>query len=186
MLTSTPSPMPSSHQDEPDPDELFTRQLCPDGSCIGVLDTSLTCPECGAVAEESAQPEAPGEPSGVDLLHRSLCPDGACIGILGSDGRCKECGHVGTEVTTDPRLRGLQDEDEDEDDPVSVSSKTAAHTSRPAQGGLSGAKQEDEQADSLADEPLPAEFASRHLCPDGSCIGLVGAAGTCNECGLVA
>lgn len=102
-------------QDEEDLD-LDSRRLCPDESCIGVLDDGGTCKVCGRgdatagadvaptrprptggdgseesvrplAVEESASPESP---AGWD--DRQLCPDGNCVGVLGSDGRCKVCG----------------------------------------------------------------------------------------------
>jgi hypothetical protein len=88
------------------------RQLCPDGSCVGVIGSDGTCKVCGHAApnwgderrrgqrpEEEADaeteahealhdlPEAPE-----DFEHRRLCPDGACIGVLGDDGACRVCG----------------------------------------------------------------------------------------------
>jgi hypothetical protein len=92
-----------------DSDDSFDpgrRRLCPDGSCIGLLDDAGRCKVCGRVGgagpaigvpeqpeerSEAAAPEndAPGfDPS------RRLCPDGACVGVLGPDGRCKVCGRA--------------------------------------------------------------------------------------------
>jgi hypothetical protein len=173
----TESPPESAIEDEFDTD----RQLCPDDACIGVLNTEGVCNECGASGEnasaENASADSPvssDTASGVDLLHRSLCPDGECIGLLGPDGRCKECGRVGEQVLSDPRLRGLKSENkEDKKDsaptPVSASSSSA-----------------DDQS---TEDPAPDtndSFSDRRLCPDGCCIGVIGSAGTCNECGTVA
>jgi hypothetical protein len=87
------------------------RRLCPDGACIGLLDDSGRCKECGLVAGES-RPAAPvmaapevDEPEseetapvlqGEDAFDpaRRLCPDGDCLGVLGPDGRCRVCGRV--------------------------------------------------------------------------------------------
>lgn len=158
-------------------DESHARQLCPDSACIGVLRADLSCPECGAVAsaadaaaDRDADATHRSEDPAVDLRYRSLCPDGTCIGLLGADGRCKECGRVGAEVTTDPRLRGLKEVAAEDRDPVTP---TEAPTT----------------TDFAADSPFfetPPEFTNRRLCPDGTCIGLIGTAGTCNECGIVA
>ena len=35
----------------------------------------------------------------------------------------------------------------------------------------------------MSDAPIPFEPANRRLCPDGSCLGLVGPDGQCNICG---
>jgi hypothetical protein len=90
-----------------------SRELCPDGACIGVIGPDGTCKECGKVSptatqdprhrgmrsEEQAEEElerarAIGsfEPPPEEFDDRELCPDGACIGVIGPDGRCKECG----------------------------------------------------------------------------------------------
>jgi hypothetical protein len=105
-----------------DKDDAFDarRRLCPDGSCIGVLDASGRCKVCGTAADGSqttpAAPEADledppladdeadalpalpddgdGEPSAFQS-GRKLCPDGSCVGVIGADGKCKVCGRAG-------------------------------------------------------------------------------------------
>lgn len=95
-------PTADSQQSEPEFD-LDTRQLCPDGNCVGVLDERGVCKLCGAsasaepVAPDSVAPDTVGcELSAVsdddDIETRRLCPDGACIGVIGPDGKCKTCG----------------------------------------------------------------------------------------------
>lgn len=151
------------------------RQLCPDSACVGVLDEDLVCPECGTIAETDAPIlTSEDESSAVNMLHRKLCRDGACIGLLGPDGCCRECGLVGDEVTTDPRLRGLKAIDAPEERAVAT----------PVPPSLS-LRVDDASAVSDDDEG-PPEFSNRRLCPDGSCIGLIGSAGSCNACGLIA
>ena len=100
------------------------RRLCPDGSCVGLLDESGRCKECGrnasgATAEpqvgapafddssedvgfdvrDEDQGQAPEAPelvaSGGFDPKRKLCPDGACVGVIGADGRCGVCGQAG-------------------------------------------------------------------------------------------
>ncbi len=105
-------------------------------------------------------------PAAEEFLYRKLCPDGGCIGILDSSGVCKECGLVGAEATTDPRLRGMR-KDELPEAAVPTPPPAEAHPDR----------------ESLEE---PADFASRQLCPDGACIGIVNASGVCGECGAVA
>lgn len=104
-----------------------------------------------------------------EFLHRQLCPDGTCIGLLDAQGVCKECGMVGGVSTTDPRLRGFKKEDvptpvADEVDTDEATDETLAGTA----------------------DDLPEDFGDRRLCPDGSCIGVVGSDGVCGECGTVA
>ena len=96
--------------------------------------------------------------------HRRLCPDGACIGVVGSDGRCHVCGRLasgGGSVAPPEGFVPVEDEDADQD------------------GG------EDEGAD---EAPVAAAGAAgfdpkRRLCPDGECLGVIGADGVCNVCG---
>ena len=104
--------MSTSTHDQPafDPSR---RRLCPDGACIGLLDDSGRCRECGlqagatavapspqelpaALEPEEAVPEAaePAEPAGDFDAGRRLCPDGDCLGIIGANGRCTVCGRI--------------------------------------------------------------------------------------------
>jgi hypothetical protein len=95
------------------------RRLCPDGACIGLLDETGRCKECGLTAggqrtpgvtapaplpdddDDQLEPEAlaaePQEASGGFDPKRRLCPDGACVGVLGADGRCSVCGRAAEE-----------------------------------------------------------------------------------------
>jgi hypothetical protein len=95
---------------------------------------------------------------GFNPAERELCPDGACIGVIGPDGRCKECGTVSKAATQDPRHRGLRSEEE-------VEEELEQHK-------ITGSI-----------EPAPEAFEDRELCPDGTCIGVIGADGRCPECG---
>jgi hypothetical protein len=97
-----------------------------------------------------------------DPQTRRLCPDGGCIGVIGDDGRCSECGR---EYVDDGSAQpGLGPE-----------------------AFAGGCATEDEGGDA----PLAAEGASdatdfdagRPLCPDGACIGVLGADGRCEVCG---
>lgn len=88
------------------------RELCPDGTCIGLVGADGRCKECGARGKAPAQAspateEPPPEDSAPeehepmdepaheaddDFDARQLCPDGLCIGVIGPKGRCNECG----------------------------------------------------------------------------------------------
>lgn len=93
--------------------------------------------------------------------HRRLCPDGACIGVIGDDGRCRVCGRSAGGKSAAPAdftpAAGIEDQDEHADDAEDGDAKSAAGA-----GAL---------------DP------NRRLCPDGGCIGLIGADGICNVCG---
>jgi hypothetical protein len=102
--------------------------------------------------------------------HRRLCPDGACIGIIGADGRCRVCG----------RTAG--------------GAKDAAPPEGFVPAADAGAYEDETEAEERGDtgtEAGPARSAggaagfdpNRRLCPDGSCLGILGADGVCNVCG---
>jgi len=92
--------------------DLDNRRLCPDGTCVGVLDDTGRCPVCGAMGEAAPVSKGPANgANGVNGVHhepvvqvratddsdhdsdddRQLCPDDNCIGLIGADGRCKVC-----------------------------------------------------------------------------------------------
>jgi len=97
--------------------------------------------------------------------HRRLCPDGACIGVVGDDGRCRVCGKSAGGKSAAPAgftpAAGIEDGDEDAD----------------------GDEDEDADAKSAEAAGAAALDPNRRLCPDGGCIGLIGADGICNVCG---
>jgi hypothetical protein len=96
--------------DEFDPHD---RDLCSDGTCIGLIGPDGRCKECGKpgatatvdprnrglrseeeVAEELEANITKGDIAEApdDFDDRQLCSDGTCVGLIGRDGRCKECG----------------------------------------------------------------------------------------------
>jgi hypothetical protein len=88
-----------------EPVDFAARELCGDGSCVGVIGDDQRCRVCGqpGVARRAdASAAAPSDGSSeradevgddeVDSDARRLCPDGACVGLLGPDGHCKVCG----------------------------------------------------------------------------------------------
>jgi hypothetical protein len=102
---------------------------------------------------------------------RQLCPDGSCVGVIGDDGRCKVCGRVAP-GWGDERNRGLEvaeDDDEgEEDDELDEEPIDEIAPSAPAALGEL------------------AEWQKRQLCPDGTCIGVIGSDGRCKVCGKAA
>lgn len=96
---------------------------------------------------------------------RRLCPDGSCIGVIGADGRCTECGR-----SADGRPRVLEG-------------------GAQAAGAVADDAAEAELQASPEDDAAPrgdgaAGFdPGRRLCPDGSCVGVIGADGRCGVCG---
>ena len=104
--------------------------------------------------------------------HRRLCPDGACIGVIGDDGRCRVCGRSATGGGDAPAgFVAAAGEDAPDDD--------AAEAGADEIPGGDG-----DAADAKAAAPGGAGFdPARRLCPDGGCIGVIGADGVCTVCG---
>ena len=100
--------------------------------------------------------------------HRRLCPDGSCIGVIGEDGHCRVCGRgaggkeaaAGFVPAADADDYGPDDDDEDDD--AGGTGEVTAGQKAASGGGF---------------DP------NRRLCPDGSCLGVLGADGVCNVCG---
>jgi hypothetical protein len=103
--------------------------------------------------------------------HRRLCPDGACIGIIGSDGRCRVCGRTaggGKDAAPPDGFVPAADEDRSEDDETEAEDRDDTRA----------------EAGAARNAGAAAGFdPNRRLCPDGSCLGVIGADGVCNVCG---
>ena len=99
--------------------------------------------------------------------HRRLCPDGACIGVIGDDGRCKVCGRSTSGGPAAVGFMPSQPEDQygDEDEAEVGNDVASPGTGAPKAAAGAGF------------DP------NRRLCPDGSCLGVIGADGVCNVCG---
>ncbi len=107
------------------PDDGFEpahRELCPDGSCIGLVGADGRCKVCGtvspsAVADPRRQgmvPKEDGETDDDEDDDRELCPDGACIGLIAANGRCTVCGRA-AETAAAPAGETAVEVDDDED-----------------------------------------------------------------------
>lgn len=143
-----------------------------------------------------------------EVAQRELCPDGACIGLIGPDGRCKVCGAVGVSQVADPRHRGLRatngesgpsdtsdttgDPDElDADRELCPDGACVGLIGPDGQCSVCGTKASDAPPDASPEEESksgsPSDSADfdedRELCPDGSCVGLIGPDGRCKVCG---
>jgi hypothetical protein len=106
--------------------------------------------------EESFDPDA-----------RQLCPDGNCTGVLDDEGVCKLCGTRGT-----PAVRVAAAEAMGDGAASEIGGALAAEV------GLAAAS-----ATTTAEPSDDPEFDARQLCPDGNCLGLLGADGRCKVCG---
>ena len=105
--------------------------------------------------------------------NRELCPDGDCIGVIGKSGTCTVCGKKGSGKA--------------------VAAAASEPASEPA--GDDPARDDDDGDEAIESAPAPApaakadsalgggEWDQRKLCPDGSCVGVIGAKGRCSVCG---
>ena len=97
---------------------------------------------------------------------RQLCPDGGCIGVIGPDGTCRVCGHAAPNWG-DERKRGLIETDDDQDDDDDDAEDDDREGRISASGSAASSR---------------TEWSSRQLCPDGTCIGVIGPDGLCKVC----
>jgi hypothetical protein len=105
--------------------------------------------------------------SDIDWDNRILCSDGNCIGVIGPDGHCKECQKKYEDTLPETIVADNQSRSEGEDQP-------GADADRDAQPPADASPREDADAE---------DWASRQLCSDGNCIGVIGPDGRCKECG---
>jgi hypothetical protein len=100
-----------------------------------------------------------------DPVNRELCPDEMCVGLIGDDGRCKECGKLAPGSSYRGRVVDVaRDEGEDEHEHEHEHEHVHVH----------------EDGD---DEDQDPDIASRELCPDDLCVGVIGPGGRCKVCG---
>jgi hypothetical protein len=118
--------------------------------------------------------DAEPEPESFQAGRRRLCPDGDCVGLVGPDGRCRVCGTVDEGAATaglgpDAFAGGCASDEEDEDEGPDSGHHTGEHADR----------------DGVLDVAYAApDFdPARKLCPDGDCVGVLGADGRCKVCG---
>jgi hypothetical protein len=126
------------------------------------------------MSEPTSTPPSPAAVTAAesfDPQRRRLCSDGSCVGIVGPDGRCRMCGLAHPDGPGD----------------VAAFSPTAA--SLDEDGDLAEADDVALAADGpqIKDVGNDGGFnASRPLCPDGSCVGVLGPDGRCKVCGSTA
>jgi len=103
-----------------------------------------------------------------DPSRRRLCPDGSCVGLLDESGRCKECGRSASGAA-EPEVGSPAFDDSSEEVGFDVDRDV---DQAPGQDG---------DLDNLA---ASGDFdPKRKLCPDGACVGVIGADGRCGVCG---
>lgn len=170
--------------------EWDQRQLCPDGTCVGVIGPDGTCKVCGRVApdwgderrrglvpsDEDARSEGGGRgaadqdeilPSTPAMIgealewhRRRLCSDGACIGVIGPDGRCKICHKPAASAEE-------EDEDYGENDSLAFPEESDLHSRKEIDEDEDEDEGEDEgEGAGDADDDEPEISISRDDGPD--------------------
>jgi hypothetical protein len=178
--------------------EWDRRELCPDGSCTGVIGPEGTCKVCGHAApnwgderkrgtideddddeadddvadDVAPDPIAPATKvaiGGGEWQVRQLCPDGGCTGLVGADGKCKVCGKAGPGAVVASDDELAEDEEWDTE----------------AEDDSEDAELEAAAAELAGIKPIgdAEDEEHRKLCPDGGCIGVIGSDGKCKVCG---
>ena len=125
---------------------------------------------------DNDNPISPGAPALLGPLaewnDRRLCLDGACIGLLADDGHCKVCGKAGSKAKPASTSAARTD-----DAALAAAASDLAATATPGEvDSLAPAVELASPAADSDDEP-------RALCPDGGCVGVIGANGRCKVCG---
>jgi hypothetical protein len=105
--------------------------------------------------------------------NRVLCSDEGCIGTIGPDGRCRECGRPYEGILPDRPEPGPPHEATGDDggDGSGESPAASGDDNLVEDNSISVTDDEDD------------EWERRTLCPDESCIGVIGPDGRCKECG---
>lgn len=110
---------------------------------------------------------------------RRLCPDGACVGVIGDDGRCRVCGRsAGGGGKDAAAAAGFVPATVDADDGAGGGGEA-----EPGDDDGAAAGPDDGAAEAGAVKGAAAFDPHRRLCPDGDCLGVIGAEGVCNVCG---
>ncbi len=113
----------------------------------------------------------------VEWEKRVLCSDESCIGTIGPDGRCRECG-----LPYEGTLPGVSEQDQV--DEAAAIGGLQADAGADSQGQASNeAPADQDAADKGQSASADDEWERRTLCPDESCIGVIGPDGRCKECG---
>jgi hypothetical protein len=116
--------------------------------------------------------------------YREVCPDGSCVGVIGAGGTCKVCGRV-SPTWDNERERGMVVDGADPDlDPAGDPDDDELEDD-------DGDDEGDDEGDDDGDDAAVAasapgdehEWSQRTLCPDGACVGVIGAGGVCTVCG---
>jgi hypothetical protein len=186
--------------------EWDRRQLCPDGTCVGVIGPDGTCKVCGRVAPDWGDERrrglvAAGDDAGdegdddvVDGDPDEIAPSApAVLGELKewhrrrlcADGACVgvigpdgRCKVCGKPATgdDDAEAAGADADEADEADDDEADDDDDDDEDE----GDEEDEDDEEEAEAAA---AAGDLDDRKLCPDGACIGVIGPDGRCKVCG---
>jgi len=128
----------------------------PDDKKSALAEYSCQAPFAASAVRLRAMTDEPS----FDASSRRLCPDGSCTGIITPQGVCSECGMAAGDANEGARYAPATS-DESSDAPLATEAKQASENSQDG-GGF---------------DP------NRKLCPDGSCVGVIGTNGRSDSCG---
>jgi hypothetical protein len=109
----------------------------------------------------------------VEWEARTLCSDDGCIGVIGPEGHCLECGRP-YDGELPENLAAVVPSSVVATDEAEEDSEQETSSTDPAEDFV----EEQQSADN--------DWATRKLCPDEGCIGVIGSDGRCMECGRTA
>lgn len=143
---------------------------------------------------DASTPSSSPEPPDDDALEaRRPCPDGNCVGVADAHGVCTECGcYIGAPDAPDDE-HDLDNEDRSpcpDGSCIGVIGADGVCT----ECGVGGSDDEtddddaedaedDDWDDEAGDDEEAEDDDDRIPCPDGACIGILEADGSCSECG---
>jgi len=134
--------------------------------------------------DDEVDPISPSAPVALGTLaewaDRKLCIDGACIGLLGDDGHCKVCGKAGSKAKP-VAAKSTVAARESDDAALEAAAREMAGSAEP--GEVDSIAPVVALATGVDEAELEAELEARKLCPDGGCVGVIGADGHCKVCG---
>ena len=186
----------------PAPEGYEQRRLCPDGACVGLLDARGVCKVCGAAGAPAGRKKKAGRGGEVSRPVAAMVAGAvgevdpvAGAGAAGDgDADDEPDGDAETDSELDDDSYGEQDDMEGEDyDDEDDESGEGDEGDEGDEGEDDGDRDEAEDdagddgddVDDVAVRAADDDGADedRELCPDGGCVGLIGADGRCKVCG---
>ena len=190
----------------PAPEGFEERRLCPDGGCVGLLDARGVCKVCGAVGAAAGRKKKGGK---VGELSRPVpAMVAGAVGevdpVAGAEAEAEGESEAASDSDSNAEAGSGSDGDSELDDDSygeRDDMEGEADDDDDGEGDDDGGEGDDDAADDGEDEDEAGDAKGdvddvavraardddagedRELCPDGGCIGLIGADGRCKVCG---